>query len=335
MYATRALVNVALVGIPAFLFACAPSSTIAHGLRVSKWKEKIELGDPARVVLGRALFFDAGLSSSGKMSCSTCHDPALGFGDGRRLAVGKGGEQLRRHAPSLFNLALGEHFFWDGRSESLEKQALEVIENPLEFDTTLEAIVNTLRADPNYQRAFQKAFREGLTGQNVLRAIADFERSLVAFDSPFDRYLSGDTQALSSSAKRGYALFEGQAGCVNCHSGANFSDGDFHNTGVPTSDKGRLEVDRNVRFRMRPYPFLGHYKAFKTPTLRNVALSPPYFHNGIAATLRDVVNFYRVGGLARDEYGRSPDVHPLDLSQDDVADLVAFLESLTESEALH
>jgi len=204
-----------------------------------------------------------------------------------------------------------------------------VIEGPNEFDTTLEVIVEKLRADERYRAAFAGAFTTGLTPENVLHALADFERSLQAFDSPFDRYRAGNEDAMSPAAVRGLALFEGKAGCVLCHRGPNFTDGEFHNTGVPTADQGRIEVVRNFHFSMRPYPFFGHYKAFKTPTLRNVALSPPYFHNGSVATLEEVVRFYDAGGTSHDTYGRSPDVKPLELSDEEIDDLVAFLEALT------
>lgn len=284
---------------------------------------------PARVALGRALFFDTRLSRSGTLACATCHDPRLGLADGLPVARGHAGQPLPRHTPSLVNVGLGQSFFWDGRAASLEEQALQVIESPDEFDTTLAALTEVLRRDPWYPDAFAAAFPAGLTGANILAALADFERSLLAFDSPYDRWRGGDEHALAPAALRGLALFEGRARCTRCHAGPNFTDGGFHNTGVPTEDPGRIRVQRNVPFRTRPYPFFGNYKAFKTPTLRNVALSPPYFHDGSAATLAEVVRHYDVGGTSLDTYGRSPDVRPLGLNEREIADLVAFLEALT------
>jgi cytochrome c peroxidase len=285
---------------------------------------------PEEVALGRRLFFDPILSKDRTLSCATCHKPELGLSDGRPLGVGLGGKVLPRHTPSLYNLAFNTRFFWDGRAGSLEEQARLVIQSPDELGMTVESAVERLTADPTYVAAFAKAYPgSGLCGQNLLRALANFERTLVSCDAPFDRYLRGEASALPPEAVRGLALFLGKANCVACHNGPNFTDGKFHNTGVPGSDPGRLAVVRNIEFSMRPYPFFGNRGAFKTASLRNVRLSPPYFHNGSEKTLEDVVRFYNRGGKGTDVEAQSTDVRPLGLSEAEIKDLVAFLDSLT------
>ena len=285
---------------------------------------------PAEVELGKILFFDRRLSSNDSMTCVSCHSPQLGFGDGERLSKGVSGNRTRRHAPSLFNLAWSKTFFWDGRATSLEEQLLGPLSNPDELNMPMDALVVKLKGVPFYVQAFERVYPgSGLTRKNIARAIAAFERTLVAGGSPLDRYVRGDEGALSPSAVRGMKLFFGRAVCSTCHSGANFTDGKFHNTGVPGEDAGRSELDRVGEFQTRPYPFFQTQRAFKTPGLRNVALSAPYMHNGSEATLRDVVSFYNQGGKAKQSYGLSLDIHPLGLSAQEMADLVAFLESLT------
>ena len=285
---------------------------------------------PARVELGRRLFFDAGLSRDGSLSCASCHRPELGLSDGRPTAVGLGGKALKRHTPSLYNLAWVGRYFWDGRAGSLEEQARMVLESPDEMGTTVDGVVEKLGRDASYVAGFEAAYPgSGLKGANVLDAIASFERSLVAAGAPFDRYVGGDASALAPGAVRGLKLFLGKANCVACHAGPAFTDGKFHNTGVSASDPGRIAVVRNIEFSMRPYPFFGHRGAFKTPGLRNVKLSPPYFHDGSAKTLEDVVRFYNQGGRHKDPEAHSPDVRPLGLQEGEIRDLLDFLDSLT------
>jgi cytochrome c peroxidase len=292
--------------------------------------EPLAPDSPARVELGRRLFFDPALSRDRSLSCASCHRPELGLGDGRTLAVGLGGKTLRRHAPSLYNLAYGARFFWDGRAGSLEEQARLVLENPDEMGMPLDALVPRLRADVALVADFDAAYPgQGLAPATVTGALSAFERSLVAREAPFDRWLAGEEGAMSAASLRGLDLFLGKANCVACHAGPNFTDGKFHNTGVPSDDPGRLAVVRNIDFSMRPYPFFGNRGAFKTPSLRNAKLSPPYFHDGSEPTLEAVVRFYNRGGKGRDVEAKSPDVRPLGLSDADVKDLVEFLESLT------
>jgi cytochrome c peroxidase len=307
----------------ATLTVCAASSSVPGDPVGSRTNE-------TEVALGEALFFDSRLSKDQQRSCASCHQPEKGFADGRVLSQGADGRPLTRHTPHLYNLSGGKTFFWDGRVTSLEEQARVVMASKVELDLPADAAARRLRTVRYYLEGFQIAYpSEGITGRTVPRAIAAFVRSIDAGVAPFDRYLSGDSSAISQSAVRGHRLFVGRAGCVKCHAGAAFTDMAFHNTGVVGTDLGRAGLDRVGEFRMRPYPFFQTHKAFKTPGLRNVARTAPYFHNGSESTLTDVVRFYNSGGKASVAGATSPDVHPLGLSDDEVHDLVSFLESLS------
>ena len=290
---------------------------------------------PARVELGKTLFFDTRLSSTGTMSCSTCHKPELGWGDGLRYSKGVSGQPLKRHTPHILNLAWSKTLFWDGRATSLEEQAQGPLANPDELNMPIGELVPKLAAVPEYRRAFDEAYPgSGLTARNVSNAIASFVRSLVSGHAPFDRYEAGEQAAMSPAARRGMGLFFGRAACSTCHSGPHFSDGKFHNTGVPGLDRGRAVFDRVGEFQVRPYPFFQTQKAFKTPGLRNVALSAPYMHDGSEPSLEEVVRFYNKGGKEKESYGLALDIRPLDLGEPQIADLVAFLETLTSPVAV-
>jgi cytochrome c peroxidase len=292
---------------------------------------KLQDFDTHVVALGNSLFHDTRLSRDQSLACVSCHRPELGFGDGRKVSIGLDGKALRRHAPSLYNLGHNQVFFWDGRAATLQEQAQAVIENADEFGMSMPAVIDRLQQVAGYREAFAAAFPgRGIDAGSVLDAIAAFVASIVVDDTPFDRFQAGDRTAMTESQQRGHALFTGRGKCITCHKGPNFTDQDFHHTGVVTNDLGRIEVVRNTKFQMRPYPFFANHKAFKTPGLRNVALSAPYFHDGSAATLEDVVDFYDKGGLSRDANGRSPEVHPLHLSAEERTDLIAFLHALTQ-----
>jgi cytochrome c peroxidase len=286
------------------------------------------------VDLGRSLFFDTRLSSNNAISCATCHQPDRGFSDGQRYSVGVAGTPLKRHTPHLFNLAWGKTFFWDGRSASLEEQALVPLRSADEMGLPGDAAAVKLASIPEYVAAFDRAYpKSGITMKHLARAIAAFERTIVADDSPVDRYQAGDRTALDPAAVRGRQLFFGRALCSTCHSGPNFTDGLFHNTGVLGSDLGRAAFDRVGEFQMRPYPFFQMRRAFKTPGLRNVALTAPYQHDGSEETLEEVVRFYNLGGRDPASYGKALDIRPLNLSDADLSDLVAFLRALTSPAA--
>jgi cytochrome c peroxidase len=191
-------------------------------------------------------------------------------------------------------------------------------------------ISQKVREVPSYAEEFSAVYpRSGVTMKNLARALAAFERSLVSFDSAFDRHEAGDAAAMSESATRGRELFFGRAKCSTCHSGPNFTDGQFHNTGVLSNDQGRAAFDRVGEFQMRPYPFFQMRQAFKTPSLRNVALTAPYQHDGSEETLEKVVRFYNAGGRDPRSYGKALDIKPLGLTDAQIADLVQFLEALT------
>ena len=289
--------------------------------------------DSRKVALGNMLFFDNRLSRNNSLSCASCHNPDLGFGDGLALSTGVAGNTLKRHTPPLYNLAWNTHFFWDGRVSSLEEQVFVVIASPEEMGMPLDSLVEGLAQVPFYKEQFETLYpQSGLTARTIANALATFERSLVSFDAPFDGYMQGDATALSPEALRGMQLFTGKARCIKCHNGPNFTNGDFHNTGVLGDDMGRQALDRIAvkrEFQMTPYPFFATLRAFKTPSLRNVALTAPYMHNGSEATLEDVVRFYNQGGKAADTRGRARHITELHLSEQDIADLVAFLEALT------
>jgi cytochrome c peroxidase len=288
------------------------------------------------IELGRALFFDTRLSSTDTVACATCHKPERGFADGLRFSVGVTGTPMKRHTPHLYNLAWGRSFFWDGRAASLEDQALEPIRNPDELGLPGDLAAQKLSGIPQYTEAFGRSFpKSGVTMKNVAAALAAFERTLVARDAPIDRYNAGDKSALGDAAVRGRELFFGRGRCATCHSGPNFTDGLFHNTGVSSGDDlGRAALDRVGEFQMRPYPFFQMRRAFKTPGLRNVALTAPYQHDGSEASLEEVVRFYNLGGRDPQSYGKALDIRALDLTDAQLDDLVAFLRALTSPDSV-
>jgi cytochrome c peroxidase len=271
-----------------------------------------------RVALGRKLFFDPLLSSNRRMACSSCHAPEHSFADAVAIPRGATGHNGRRNAPALLNRAWGVAFFWDGRAASLEEQVLQPIQDSLEMGLPLAQLLARLQADRDYRASFSLAFSNGVTAGNVARALASYVRTIRSGDSPLDRYQAGDTTALTDDARRGLALFRGKANCAACHLGPNLTDEGFHNTGVSLggSDLGRVGVTARAADRGK----------FKTPTLRDVARTAPYMHDGSITTLDDVVNFYDGGGKTNP--GLDPEVHPLGLSASEKHDLVAFLRSL-------
>ena len=276
-----------------------------------------------RRALGERLFFDPVLSLDRTVSCSSCHRPELGFADGVPLSLGVGGRPGLRNAPSLLNRGYGTRFMWDGRFGSLEEQALEPIENELELALGVDRALERLAADTSYVEAFDGAFEEGLCRDNLARALASFVRGLTFGDTRVDRFRElGDHAALEPLERTGLWIYESKGGCWKCHVGANFTDEGFHNTGVGAVDG----VPRPGRFAVTGEE--ADRGAFKTPTLRGVALSAPYMHDGSLATLRDVVEFYREGGGPNAVL--DPRIRPLDLTEAEVEALVAFLEALSE-----
>lgn len=307
----------------------------------------------AKIELGRQLYFDERLSSDNTISCASCHDPAQAFGAETRFGIGVRGQEGGRNSPVAYNRILSQAQFWDGRAASLEDQAVGPIANPIEMGNTHKVAVDTIAKIPAYKRQFDKIFDDGVTIDNVGKAIATFERTFVTGPAPYDAYnaitrfekvyaddlefldeepeLKAQYTALkaeaakypmSQSAQRGMKLFASKANCAVCHAGANFTDEQYHNLGVGMDaekpDLGRYEVTKMDKDR----------GAFKTTTLRNVALSAPYMHDGSQNTLEEVVEWYNKGGHKNPWL--SDKMKPLNLTDQEKADLVAFMvEGLT------
>jgi len=277
---------------------------------------------PGKVALGRRLFFDPILSRDYSLACASCHDPRRAFADGLPVAVGVEGRAGKRHAPTLVNRGYSRAQFWDGRAASLEEQALMPIANPDEFTMTVEEVVARLQSHSEYPPLFQVAFGRPPNADDLARALASYVRTILSGDAPIDRYLAGDQDALSEQARLGLRLFRGKANCTACHLGPTFTDEDFHNTGVAWrdgafADPGRFAVTGKEEDR----------GAFKTPTLRQVALTAPYMHDGSLKTLDEVVEFYNAGG--RPNPHLDPELRPLQLTEEEKQALAVFLRSLT------
>lgn len=282
--------------------------------------------NPALADLGRDLFFDPVISASGKTACATCHRPELGFASNGPRSVGDSGRLSSRKTQTLLGIGHARPpFDWDGRHATLEAQAVSSIGTgsmsmfATPHEVRVDDIVARVRNNEGYVAKFAKAIPGApINLDNIVIALAAFERTIEPGIAPFDRWVDGDETAISESAKRGFVLFHTEAACSGCHSGWRFTDDKFHDIGTTTTDAGRgreLKHDPKLQF------------AFKTPTLRSVALRAPYMHDGSLATLREVVDFYTKGGIERPS--RSPMIKPLDLTEQERNDLVAFLETLT------
>jgi cytochrome c peroxidase len=282
------------------------------------------------IALGQKLFFETKLSRDNTIACSSCHNPVTAFVDGRRVSLGVESRQGTRNAPTVLNAAYQSSQFWDGRAASLEEQCKGPIANPVEMDQAHEPLVVRLNNDPAYRAEFAKAFGPGrITIDHVAKAVASFERTQLSGNSAFDRYrYKGEKSAMSESAVRGMKVFEDskKGNCVVCHTieadHALFTDGKFHNLGVGMSPEGELRD-------------LGRYEhtkveadrgAFRTPTLRDIARTAPYMHDGSLKTLREVVDFYVGAGNANPHLDK--EMRELKLTGKEKADLVAFLEAL-------
>lgn len=273
----------------------------------------------AKYELGKRLFIDPRLSGSSVTSCATCHNPALNWGDGLAVGVGSGHKTLPRKTPTILNLAWDSLYFWDGRAASLEQQALMPIESPAEMNMPPQMMIARLDQLGSYRALFDRAFPgQPITTDLVAKALATFERKVVSGLAPFDGWISGDENAIPASAKRGFLLFNGKANCAACHSGWNFSDGSFHDIGLPGGDIGRgKQLPRLITMQ----------HAFKTMGLRNIAERYPYMHDGSLPTLEAVIDHYDSGFIKRDSLDDA--MHPLHLTPAEKSDLIAFLETLT------
>jgi cytochrome c peroxidase len=275
---------------------------------------------PDKAALGRQLFFDPRLSGDNSVSCATCHLPDKALTDGLPRGKGTGGKELTRNTPTLLNVGFYTAYFWDGRAGSLEEQALVPIQSLEEMNQDLDALEKELNAIPGYVAQFEAAFESRATRINIAKALATFQRTLVSRNSPFDRYLAGDKNALSEDAQRGWELFQGDAGCIRCHNGPNFTDSKFYRLGTAFRDRGRGAITGEKR---------DNY-AFRTPGLRDVARTAPYMHDGSMQTLYQVVEFYYRGVPSSSPDGLPLDVAPLlGQSYSEISAIVAFLESLS------
>ncbi|MBO0741322.1 MAG: c-type cytochrome [Hyphomicrobiaceae bacterium] len=291
---------------------------------------------PAKIALGARLFSDVRLSGNGARACASCHEPARAFTDGRRRALGLGGTPLRRNTPSLFNLAWGKHFFWDGRAPSLEAQVGMPIVEPQEMGGEWPTILRRLEADSELVGQFHKAFPAAFPGafpaaspttspgdaaisrEQIVQAVASYLRSLVSPPTRFDAWIEGDGDALRPAEVRGFGLFVGKAGCVLCHVGWRFTDDRFHDIGLASADAGRGAVPGGM-------PGLA---AFKTPGLRQLELTAPYMHDGSLANLTAVINHYAGRFVKRPSL--APHINRrLRLTAQEKSDLVAFLRTLS------
>jgi cytochrome c peroxidase len=314
---------------------------------------------PARVALGQKLFFEPRLSGDGTVACATCHDPDRAFTDGRPVSVGIHGRLGQRNAPTILNALYNKHQFWDGRVAMLEQQAALPITNPFEMGSaSIGDALSKITNDEDYHAQFRQAFGRGVNEQDMLSAFAAYERTLASFDSPFDHFIAGEANAISESTKRGWELFNTKARCHLCHAltenqrdATLFIDNDFHNVGVgilrhrvgllaPQAerelaqgllsdiDTAAIASEMSVLGRFLITKEQGDIASFKTPGLRNVLVTAPYFHDGSMQTLWDVMDHYNKGdGIANPWLDK--DMQPLALTEPEIDDLVAFLASLT------
>ena len=276
---------------------------------------------PEKIALGKQLYFEPRLSKDNTVSCASCHHPEKGFSNDARFATGVGGAMGGRSAPSVINAAYYQQQFWDGRAASLEEQALGPIANPIEMALSIEDAIKRLNSIDGYKSQFQKVFGTDATPDAVAKAIASYERTVLCGNAPFDRFKAGDKSALSEAAERGRKLFFGKANCAACNGGGNFSDGGYHNIGIGMDakepDLGRFAVTK-----------LGGDKgSLKTPTLREIARTATYMHDGSLKTLEEVVEWYVKGGHPNDHLSKN--IRRLELSDQYKADLVAFMKACT------
>jgi cytochrome c peroxidase len=317
---------------------------------------------PEKIALGQKLFFERRLSADGTVACATCHDPARAFTDGRPTSVGIHGHTGQRNAPTVLNALYNKAQFWDGRAKTLEEQAALPIINSMEMgQPSLDAAIAEIGGIEEYKQAFRKVFGRRVNGPDLVRAIASYERTLVSFGSPFDHFIAGDKNAIDDAARRGWELFNTKARCNKCHAltdakrdVTNFMDNDFHNIGIgiirhnvvalaikakklvasgdsAAIDNAAIGTDMSALGRFLITKKDTDAAAFKTPNMRNVLVTGPYFHDGSQETLWDVIDHYNKGAGLKNPW-LDEDIQPLALTERDIDDLVAFLASLTSPE---
>lgn len=315
------LIRLALVA-PAFVILAAdPALEVPLGLLPVRFPKDNPYTAEKRE-LGKLLYFDKRLSADGTVACASCHAPEGAYTDNKAVSSGIKDQKGGRSAPTVFNRAYSLAQFWDGRAKSLEEQAAGPMANPIEMGNTHEVVVKTLRAIPGYRARFKQVFGTEEFGiDEVTKAIATYERTVLSGNSPYDRYKAGNKTAMSASQIRGMDVYFNKAKCDQCHEGINLTTNAYHNLGVgmdkPNPDEGRSAVTKNP----------ADYGAFKTPTLREIARTAPYMHDGSLATLEEVVDFYDKGGTPNKNLDER--MKPLKLSAQEKKDLVAFMKALS------
>ena len=351
--------------IPAAGPLADPKSLKQVGVPVEATRAVVPADNPQtseKIALGKKLFFDGRLSVDGTVACSTCHDPARAFTDGRPVSIGVKGRVGQRNAPTVLNVLYNKTQFWDGRVKTLEEQAALPIANPSEMgQPSLDVAVAQIAALPEYKQAFQSVFGRPPSGLDLVRAIASYERTQFSFDSPFDHFIAGDKNAISESAKRGWDLFNTRARCNKCHAlteekrdATYFTDNDFHNIGIgiirhdvvalacqaeplinsgnaTAIDHAAIQTDMSALGRFLITKKDADIASFRTPDLRNVLITTPYFHDGSQETLWDVMDHYNKGDGIQDPY-LDEDMQPLALSETEIDDVVALLATLTSAQ---
>ena len=306
---------------PAFaIFAADPALEVPLGLLPIRFPKE-NLYTPEKRELGRLLYYDKRLSADGTVACATCHAPENSFTDNKPVSSGIQGQKGGRSAPTVFNRAYSLAQFWDGRAKTLEEQAGGPMQNSIEMGNTHEVVVKTLKGIPGYRARFKQVFgTEDFGIDEVTKAIATYERTVLSGNSPYDRWKAGNKKAMTADQVRGKDIFFGKGRCDACHEGVNLTANSFHNIGVgtdkPNPDEGRSIVTKNP----------SDWGAFKTPTLREIARTAPYMHDGSIATLEAVVDYYDKGGVANKNLDER--IKPLKLSASEKKDLVEFLKAL-------
>ena len=313
--------RLALLLVAASLSLFAQDITVPRGLLPIQWP-KDNLYSKAKWELGRTLYYDPRISADNSVSCASCHAPKFGFTDGQAVSAGIKHQLGGRSAPTVINRAYSALQFWDGRALTLEEQAGGPMANPIEMGHTHEGVCQRLAAIPGYRKMFEAAFNtDEITIDRVTKAIATFERTVLSGNSPYDRYKAGDHKALTATQVRGMDVFINKAKCDTCHEGINFTVNAYHNLGIgtdkPDPDPGRFAISKNPK----------DWAAFKTPTLREVANTAPYMHDGRFKTLDEVVDFYDKGGIPNKNLDEA--MKPLHLNVQDKKDLVEFLKALS------
>jgi cytochrome c peroxidase len=282
---------------------------------------QIDANTSKKIELGKLLFFDPVLSGTRSTSCASCHNPSLSWGDGLARAIGDDSSEMKLRAPTLLNIYQFPRLGWDGKFRDIESVTFAAITSSANMNLAAADALTRIASIPGYVATFNDVFPgEGISRSTIEQAIAAFERTIISGTAAFDRWVAGDDQAISQSSQRGFALFNGKAGCASCHSGWAFTDGSFHDIGsAKGNDLGRgalFPTSQKLRY------------AFKTPTLRDVAHRAPYMHDGSISDLRSVLALYNQGGI--DRPSRSELIHPLGLSEQDQIDIISFLDTLTE-----